>query len=91
MGNRPSSREVAAYASEHTYCRRCKAQAGAPCIEQEKVWQIVCKVRFADAAREYVPLWKEQNKPAAPPEPVLIGVTRAAVPVPAGDDETCPF
>lgn len=91
MGNRPPSTEIAAYAVGKVYCRRCKAQPGEPCIEQAEKWRTACRVRFADAAREYVPLWKDANKPAAPPEPVLAGVTRATVSPPAEAEETCPF
>lgn len=91
MGNRPPSTEIAAYAVAHVYCRRCKAQPGEPCIRQAEAWRTACRVRFADGAREYAPLWRDAHKPAQPPEPVLAGVTRATEPLPAEDEETCPF
>lgn len=91
VSSTPPSSEIVAYAVDRIACRRCRTRAGLRCVAPAKDWQTVCKVRYADAAREYVPLWKERNKPARPPAPVLAGRTRPAVPLPAGEDKACPF
>lgn len=60
-GNRPPGGEIAAYAREYVTCRDCGARPASGCVEQAEAWRSVCKARFADAAAEYVPRWKDAN------------------------------
>jgi len=67
-GQRPPSADIALYGQEFVTCPACGARPGAECIEQAERWRSICKARFADAAKAYVPAWKDANgrrKPAA--------------------------
>lgn len=60
-GNRPPPGEIAGYGRETVTCRDCGARPGYSCVEQAERWRTVCKARFADAAAEYVPRWKDAD------------------------------
>jgi hypothetical protein len=63
---RPPDGEIAEYARDHVDCRNCGARPGFPCPAAQARGQLACPERFADAAAEYVPLWKDaRGRPKA--------------------------